>query len=310
MSIAADSYGVGVATPVREERVGRRGRISWGAVFAGTFIAVTIGLMLHMLGLAVAGMLVDTTDRETASATTFGVGAALVMVIANVAGLAFGAYAAARLANAADETDAELHGLTVWAAAFLLSAALLGSLAAGIASTAATAAGSVLGGVAQGAGTAAASTVDAAAENPSATEALVNRATSALNTGGDPANMSSDQRKAEIASLIGRRVSEGQWTQAERDRMNLLVAAENGISPQDAAARVNQAEQETAAALQEAEETARQAADAAATATSLAALAMFLTMLLGIGAVIIGARVGHQAHIVYYRNRTATTVVT
>ena len=104
--------------------------------------------------------------------------------------------------------------------------------------------------------------------------------------------MNSDQRKAEMASLVTRRVTEGTLSQPDRDRLNGLVAAEYGISPQDAQARVQQAEQQATEAAQRAEEAARRAADAAATGAATAAFAVFGTMLLGALAAVLGARRG------------------
>lgn len=274
-------------------------RVSWGAVFAGAVVAVAIGLMLNALGVGVGATAVDATARDTPSASSFGIGAALWLLVSNLIGLAIGGYVAARLSGTSDNTDGTLHGLAVWGTTFLVSAVLLGNLVAGVASTATTGASKVLGGVAQGAG----SVVSAAGQQTAnrvdtstlqaATQAVVNRVQGALSgTGGDPATMSSDQRKAEIGSLVTRRVTDGTLSQQDRDRLNTLVAAEYKISPQEAQQRVQQAEQQATQAAQRTEETARRAADATATGTSVAAFAVFATMLLGAIAAVLGARRG------------------
>jgi hypothetical protein len=176
---------------------------------------------------------------------------------------------------------------------------LLGNLVAGIASTVTTGTSNLLGGVAQGAGSAASAVGQQAASRmdtgtlQSVTQATVNRVQGALSgTGGDPATMSSDQRKAEIGTLVTRRVTDGNLSQQDRDHLNQLVAAEYGISPQEAQQRVQQAEQQATQAAQRAEETARRAADATATGASTAAFAIFATMLLGAIASVLGARRG------------------
>src|SRR3954465_2593955 len=187
-------------------------RVSWGAVFAGAVVAVAIGLMLNALGVGVGATTVDATARNTPSASNFGIGAAIWVLVSNLIGLAVGGYVAARLSGTSDKTDGTLHGLAVWGATFLISAVLLGNLVAGIASTVTTGTSNLLGGVAQGAGSAAsavgqqaASRVDTGALQ-SVTQATVNRVQGALSgTGGDPATMSSDQRKAEIGTLVTRR---------------------------------------------------------------------------------------------------------
>src|ERR687889_3127 len=89
-------------------------RVSWGAIAAGAVIAVMIGLMLNILGTAIGVTAVDAVEGDT--------------------------------------PDAALHGVGVWAIGFLLSAVLLGNIAAGAASSVFTTASSLLGGAAQGAG--------------------------------------------------------------------------------------------------------------------------------------------------------------
>jgi hypothetical protein len=221
------------------------------------------------------------------------------LLVSNLIGLGVGGYVAARLSGTSDNTDGTLHGLAVWGTTFLISAVLLGNLVSGVASTATTGASNILGGVAKGAGSAVSAVGQQAADlvDPeklkSTTQGAVDRVQGALSgVGGDPAAMNSDQRKAEIGRLVMRRVTDGQLSQQDRDRLNQLVAAEYGISPQDAQRRVEQAEQQAMQAARQAEETARRAADTAASSASIAAFSIFAVMLLGVIASVLGARRG------------------
>ncbi|KAB0265151.1 hypothetical protein FEZ63_19985 [Microvirga brassicacearum] len=267
-------------------------------MFAGAAIALMIGLMLNVLGTAVGAMLVDTTARETPAASSFGIGAGLWLLVSNLIGLASGGYVAARLSGTADGTDGTLHGLAVWATSFLVSAVLLGNLLAGVASTATRSASSILGGLAQGAGSVASAAGEQIANRTSTetvqstTQSLIDRAQNALSGGGDPAAMNSDQRKAEIANLVRRRITDGNLPAPDRERLNGLVAAEFGIPPQEAQQRVDRLEQQTKQAAEQAELRAREAADATAKGAVWTSFAVFLTMLLGMGAAILGARRG------------------
>jgi hypothetical protein len=146
-----------------------------------------------------------------------------------------GSYVAARLSGTSDNTDGTLHGLAVWATSFLISAVLLGNLVAGVASTAANSASSLLGGVARGAGSAVSAASNAAgAALPNAAQGVVDRVQGALSgSGGAPASMTSDQRKAEMGTLATRRVTDGQLSAADRERLNALVAAEYNIPAQE-----------------------------------------------------------------------------
>ena len=269
-------------------------RISWGAVIAGAVVAVIVGLMLNVLGIAVGASAVDATGGDTPSGTTFGVVSGIWLLAANLIGLAVGGYVAARFSGTADDTDGVLHGLSVWGVGYLISAVLLGNIIAGTASTAVQGASSILGGVAQGAGQAA-----SAASGPVAQMAqqadprqLIERARTALQTGGDPARMTSEQRNAEIGTLVTRRVTEGNLPQQDRQRLNQLVAAEYGISTEEAQRRVQQVEEQAARTAQEAERRAREAANATATASATAAYYAFGAMLLGAIAAVLGARLG------------------
>ncbi len=269
-------------------------RISWGAVIAGAIVAVIVGLMLNVLGIAVGASAVDATSGDTPSGNTFGIVSGIWLLVANLIGLAVGGYIAARFSGTADDTDGVLHGLSVWGVGYLISAVLLGNIIAGTASTAYQGASSILGGVASGAGQAASAAAGPAQQavqgiNP---QQLIERARTALQTGGDPARMTSEQRNAEIGTLVTRRVTGGNLPQQDRERLNQLVAAEYNISPDEAQRRIAQVEQQAVNTAQETERRAREAANAAATASATAAYYAFGAMLLGAIAAVLGARVG------------------
>lgn len=309
----ATAYGAtGTAAVLPEGAPSLPSRVSWGAVFAGAVVALTIGLMLNALGAGLGATAVDATARDTPSASTFGIGAAIWVLVSNLIGLAAGGYVAARLSGTSDNTDGTLHGLAVWGTTFLISAVLLGNLVAGIASTATAGASSLLGGVARGAGSAVSAVGQQAASRAdtgtlqSMTQGVVDRVQGALSgAGGNPAAMNSDQRKAEIGRLVTRRVTDGQLPPPDRERLNALVAAEYGISPQEAQTRVQQAEQQATETARQAEETARRAADAAATGTATAAFAVFGIMLLGAVASVLGARRGTRDLLSFRGGRAA-----
>lgn len=268
-----------------------RSRMSWGAVLAGAIAALSVALMLNALGAGIGATTVDAAARATPSATSFGIGAAIWMLISNLIALLIGGYVAARLSGTSDNTDGTLHGVAVWATMFLLSAVLLGNLVSGIASGAS----SVVSGITGGAGSA----ISAVGQqvtgrtDTGTIQGLVDRAQDALRgSAGDPSSMTSDQRKAEMGTIVARRVAGGPMSTADRDRLSALVSAEYGISQQDAQARVAQLEQQAVETARAAERTARTAADAAAKGAAMAAFAVFGAMLLGLGAAILGARRG------------------
>ena len=262
-------------------------RVSWGAIIAGALVAVAVGAMLNILGAAIGASTVDAVARDTPSGTSLGIGAGIWLLVSNLIGLAAGGYTAARLSGTSDGTDATLHGLGVWATAFLVSAALLGNVVAGTTSSAMSGASSLLGGVASGAGSAVSSVADQA--NP---QAVIDRARMAMTGPSDPTRMNTEQRAAEITSLIGRRVTNGSFSDAERQRLNALVGAEAGVTPQEADQRVKAYEADAQRTAREAEERARRAADATASGAAKGAFWVFAALLLGAIASILGARKG------------------
>jgi len=258
-------------------------RVSWGAILAGALVAITLGATLNILGVAIGASTVDAVARDTPSATTLSVTAGGWMLIANLLGVAAGAAVAARLCGTAEAVDAMLHGLGVWATAFLVSGVLLGgALSGGVAAGV-----SVLSGAAGGAGQAIASQAPELDPN-----ALIDRTRLALTAPSDPARMTSEQRVAEIIGLLGERAAAGTLPEADRSRLTALIAAEAELSEAEAAQRVQAYEAEAERRAQQAEEAGRRAANAAAAATAITAYWIVTSLLLSALAAVIGARGG------------------
>ncbi len=114
----------------------------------------------------------------------------------------------------------------------------------------------------------------------------------ALTGPSEPARMTTEQRGAEITGLIGRRVANGSLADADRQRLNALVAAEAGIPQQEAAQRVQAYEAEAQRLAAETEQRARRAADAAATGAATTGFLVFAALLLGAVAAAFSARAG------------------
>lgn len=277
-----------------------RHRISWGAILAGALVAIVIGTTLNILGAGIGLTTVDAQAHDSPAASTMGIAGAVWLLFANLLGLAIGGYVAARLSGTSDRGDATLHGAAVWATAYLVSAVLLGSLVSGAANTAGSALSGVMGTVTSGAGQA----VRAAAPQVDPSQ-LAERARAALSGPTDPARMTPEQRGTEITQLIGKRIAGNDLSGDDRTRLNRLVAAEAGISEQDAATRVQSYEAEAQRTAQEAERRAREAADASAKAASITAFSLFAALVLGAIAAIIGARTGTRDMVYLASRRTA-----
>jgi len=99
-----------------------RSRISWGAVFAGAFVAFATYLILTMLAAAIGLSVQDRVRPET-----LGIGAAIVAIVTMAAALFLGGYVATRTAVGEDLCEAAIHGVLVWCILFAGIVAMAGT---------------------------------------------------------------------------------------------------------------------------------------------------------------------------------------
>lgn len=97
-------------------------RISWGAIFAGTVVAMVAQLALNLLGLGIGASTVNPTTEQNAF-QGLGIAALIWMVLAILVSMFAGGWVAGRLAGM--PLDLGLHGLVTFAFATLLMAFLL-----------------------------------------------------------------------------------------------------------------------------------------------------------------------------------------
>jgi hypothetical protein len=263
-----------------------RSRMSWGAVLAGAVVAVATILMLNLLGAAMGAGAIRPLDATSADVSRFGIAAGIWEVINLALSMALGGYVTARLSGTHSHLDGELHGMTMWASALLIGALLLAWATSG-----------VLGLVGQGASSVVSSTASGAraisgAGLPEVGSALTNRLMQSLSNSGDPTTMSREQINGEIATLVGGGLYAGGLSDTDRNRLIDLVAAQFGITKEEAALRVNRMEGTAKATLAQVEQKTREAADAVAAGAASAARALFTALVLGLLAALVGAWIG------------------
>ena len=95
--------------------------VSWPAVIAGAIVAVAVGAMLNLLGLALGAGAFNPYDFDGGDAEGFAVAAGMWAVVANGIALFIGGAVASRAAKYADHHKGALHGLSVWALAFMIA---------------------------------------------------------------------------------------------------------------------------------------------------------------------------------------------
>lgn len=101
-----------------------KSRVSWGAIAAGAMIALTIYVLLAMLGLALG---IEVAMRNADDG--LGTGTAIYSIISLLLAMFFGGWATSRLAVGESKLEAILYGVILWGVLFtgmmwLLSAGL------------------------------------------------------------------------------------------------------------------------------------------------------------------------------------------
>lgn len=110
-------------------------RISWGAVIAGTVVALVVHLMFSLLGLGIGATQVDPAAGAAAFTEGLGIGAAVWWILSVLISLFIGGWIAGYLSGIPEKRDGALHGIVTWGLAMLLGAwfatTAVGTIAAG-----------------------------------------------------------------------------------------------------------------------------------------------------------------------------------
>jgi hypothetical protein len=101
-------------------------RISWSAVFAGALVAIAIGAMLSLLGVALGASALDPYDMSRGDAKGVAAGAGIWLAISSAIGLFVGAWLAARAHGEWNIRAGGFHSLAVWAVAFVFALVIAG----------------------------------------------------------------------------------------------------------------------------------------------------------------------------------------
>lgn len=282
-SSVAQPYGAGV--PSNESAISA---VSWAAVFAGAVIAAALSLALFAGGTGLGFLSVSPWSDEGMSAPAVGIGIIAWMLFTQIIAYGIGGYVAGRLRTKWVDVHSDevyfrdtAHGFLVWALSAVVSAALLGSAIATVASGAAKAGASV----AAGAGTAITATAAAGAAG-AASGGGMDRATDYLtdtllrsdrpDAGGDR-----NAARTEVGRIVAVSLARGDITPEDRDYVVKVVAAQTGLEPAVAQRRVEQTIANAKKAAADAKQKAKEAADAARKAAAAFALWGFASMLIG-----------------------------
>jgi len=94
-------------------------RVSWGAIWAGVFVAMFFQLLLGILGLAIGLTVIDVGQQISTTGVSIGTG--IWLLISTLLSVFLGAFTAGRLAGLSAKYDGILHGVVTLAFLVVLS---------------------------------------------------------------------------------------------------------------------------------------------------------------------------------------------
>lgn len=262
-------------------------RISWGGVFAGVAVALTLQLVLNILGAAIGAGVIDPARNDTPSAMSLSTGSVIWIIASGIISSFVGGYVASRLSGRAVSSTGALHGLTTWAVTTLIVFYMLTTSVGALIGGAFTGVTSVFSGAGSTIATAATTAAPALANTSDPLAGIEQRIRDASG-GNDP------QALRDTAVSAVRAVLTGDQAQAEdaRNRAADALARAQNIPVDQARQQVTDYENQYRQAVEQAKVRATEAAQATATAVSTASYVAFGALLVGAVAALFGGSVG------------------
>lgn len=262
-----------VAVPV----LGRR--LSWGAIIAGVVIALSIQLLLNLLGVGIGASTISPAQGDNPG-TGLAIGAAVWFVVSALLSLFVGGWATSRLAGTAEHKDGVLQGFTTWGLTTLATLTLLTSAIGGLIGGSASLLGKAMDASGHGLSSAAPALSALASQATGVTPAQVQH---------EAGNLVADPRFQTVMSSI---VRTGNVNPQNRNNLVSLVAQKQNVSQEQASQEVTGWQQQLTQAKQQASATATVVADKAAAGVARTALLGFFALLLGAIAAMAGGWTG------------------
>ncbi|MHA7628309.1 hypothetical protein [Corallococcus sp. M7] len=264
-------------------------KLSWGAIFGGTFVALGVWILLYTLGLALGLSSVNPADAS--SAKSAGIFTGIWSVLVPLVALFVGGLVAARSAGIVDKAGGAMHGAVLWGLTTLLGVFLVGMLLSNVlgavfnvGKAAVGAGGSAAVGAVTGGGDA------AKAFGLDANDALgpVNQR---LRQEGKP-TITANQLEAATKDIVTEGVRQGRM---DRELLVSNIAQNTNLSRQDAEGVADRVEQQVDQAKAKAGQVGQQVQQGALTVADRSGRVfwgIFAGLLLGLVAAVLGATLG------------------
>lgn len=262
-------------------------RMSWGAVLAGAVVALSVQLLLSLLGVGIGLATVDPAAGDTPDAASVGIAGGVFYAVVTLVSLFAGGWVAGRLAGMPVRTDGLLHGLVTWAVAMLLLLYVVTTTVGAILSGALGMVSSTLETAAQGVQAAAGATAQSDI-GEDALNTIQQRAEQLL---GQAQQATGARDTSELLDRVMAIAQGGVSDQEQRQIVDQIVQR-TGVTREEAEGQLQQLQTQYQEATAAAEEQARAAAQATSEAVSQGAFWSFVALLLGAIAAAVGGLVG------------------
>lgn len=279
-------------------------KLSWSAIFGGTFVALGVWILLYALGLALGLSSVDPNDPS--SARSAGIGTGIWSLIAPLIALFVGGLVASRTAGVVDKMGGALHGAVLWGlttlAGVIVMGMVLSSLMGAVLNVGKTAVGATGAAIAGAASQGDQVGKIASSFGLNAEDALapVNQR---LRQEGKPA-VTAAQLEAATRDILNTSIQQGRL---DREQLVGSIAQNTALSRRDAEdianrveAQWNQAQAKVAQVGQQVQQGALKAADT----TGRVFWGVFAALLFGLASSILGATLGVTRRQRYYAGDT------
>lgn len=262
-------------------------QVSWGGILAGVAVALTLHLLLNLLGLAIGAGVIDPAQNDTPTAASLSTGSVIWVIVSGIIAAFVGAYVASRLSGRASRSTGALHGLTSWAVTTLIVFYMLTTSVGALVGGAFSGVTSMFSGAGSTIATAATTAAPALA-NANNPMASIEQRVREASGGNDPQAL----RDAAVSAV--RAALTGDQAQAEdaRNRAADALARAQGIPVEQARQQVTDYENQYRQAVEQAKTQATEAAQATATAVSAASYVAFGALLIGAVASLFGGSIG------------------
>lgn len=272
-------------------------RVSWGAIFAGAILALSVALTLGMLGFGIGLGVVNPTEQDPLGGV--GVGAGIWFGLSTLISLFLGGMTAGRLAGIPrSRNDGMIHGIIVWAVAslatFYIMTTAVGMLVSGVTGVIGKGLSLLAGGVQAVAPQAMEAAQEELQQRGFTIDQMIEEAQKQLT---QPESQSGKQTSNEqLGEALKRYLANPNQEGSRQDRQAVIDAlVARGMSRQDAENAVNTWTQRYYQVRQRAEQVTGQAlatSEQVMDAISKAAIWNFFAMLIGVIVAAVGGKLG------------------